>query len=329
MKNLHENIIKISEKIQKEKNYDLIDNVEKKRKIYDFSTNKGQEESLNNFINQNVFYAQDATRKKHYKKLLKYIRVIDYVFNEAKFNLIKLSLEQLKNKFTLFYQNYINNENNNIPILKITLFTLSYEIKFIPEIVDLNDLIFDKFIQNNIYSVIYKKSFIDPQEFPQYMTVFEEVFDTTVDQNANLNLLIKEHPVIVGLLNDIKEQFNNCCNALVDYSNSLQPVLDNFHKFNKINFKELENSCTPQLINEYLVSFVEESKVVRSLKKIVNIGLFELDCEQLLEMVVDAPSTWLTKVRLLVPIVIEKKITSLIEILRNLSKNLSIKVNNI
>jgi hypothetical protein len=46
-------------------------------------------------------------------------------------------------------------------------------------------------------------------------------------------------------------------------------------------------------------------------------------------MVVDAPSTWLTKVRLLVPIVIEKKITSLIEILRNLSKNLSIKVNNI
>ena len=32
------------------------------------------------------------------------------------------------------------------------------------------DIYVDKFIQDNIYCVIYKRSFIDPQEFPLYMT---------------------------------------------------------------------------------------------------------------------------------------------------------------
>lgn len=34
--------------------------------------------SVQNFIKDAIPYAQDATRKTHYKKLLRYLRVVDY-----------------------------------------------------------------------------------------------------------------------------------------------------------------------------------------------------------------------------------------------------------
>ena len=42
--------------------------------------NNDEGANIQNFIKDAIPYAQDATRKTHYKKLLRYIRVIDYLF---------------------------------------------------------------------------------------------------------------------------------------------------------------------------------------------------------------------------------------------------------
>ena len=63
---------------------------------------------IQNFIKDAIPYAQDATRKTHYKKLLKYIRVMDYIFNEAKFETIDNSLEILEKRFSRLYSCYVN-----------------------------------------------------------------------------------------------------------------------------------------------------------------------------------------------------------------------------
>ena len=68
----------------------------------------GSVNNIQNFIKDSIPYAQDATRKTHYKKLLRYIRVMDYVFNEAKFDLINFSLEMLDKKFKRLYECYLN-----------------------------------------------------------------------------------------------------------------------------------------------------------------------------------------------------------------------------
>lgn len=47
---------------------------------------------VQNFLKDAMPYAQDATRRTHYKKLLRYIRVIDFLFNNAKYDLIKNSM---------------------------------------------------------------------------------------------------------------------------------------------------------------------------------------------------------------------------------------------
>ena len=51
-------------------------------------------------------YAQDATRRTHYKTLLKFIRAMDYIFNVAKTRLIQNSLELLNSRFERFYECY-------------------------------------------------------------------------------------------------------------------------------------------------------------------------------------------------------------------------------
>ena len=79
----------------------LDDNVSTDQSTSDTKKDKKNDEGANiqNFIKDAIPYAQDATRKTHYKKLLRYIRVIDYLFNEAKYQVINLSLGLLDKKF--------------------------------------------------------------------------------------------------------------------------------------------------------------------------------------------------------------------------------------
>ena len=273
-------------------------------------------------------YAQDATRRTHFKTLLKFIRSMDYIFNLAKTRLIQNSLELLNSRFERFYECY-ENDFSDSPILKLTLFTLKDEIKYMPGLIDINDLIFDKFIQDNIYCVIYKRSFIDPQEFPLYMTCFEEVFDTSCDQNTNLNTRIKDSIPFNSVMSKIKDNFNKCCNALNNYVTSLKPILLNYNICSKISFNELGKTATAVDLKKHIKNFEEEATKVRQLKKFINIGLFELDSTQFLEMVIDAPRNWLEKIRNIIPQIIVNKHRDLISILEKLLKELSIEVNNV
>ena len=51
--------------------------------------------SMNAFLKDSVPYSQDATRKRYFKKILKYIRLIDFLFGYTKIDLIKNSLNLL------------------------------------------------------------------------------------------------------------------------------------------------------------------------------------------------------------------------------------------
>jgi hypothetical protein len=103
-------------------------------------------------------YAQDATRRyflkkltnlfkyfrTHYKKLLRFIRSVDFLYNEAKFNLINESLEALTGRFERIYDNYINNIMD-IPILISYCHPLKASIFYLPNPKDIKKSIFDNF----------------------------------------------------------------------------------------------------------------------------------------------------------------------------------------
>ena len=276
--------------------------------------NKDKESEINiqNFIKNAIPYAQDATRKTHYKKLLRYIRVMDYIFNEAKYETIQYSLELLVKKFKRLYECYLNKWVDP-PMIITKILCMSDKIYYNPSIKLIYEALFDNFIQETIYTVIYKKNFIEPQEFPKYMSCYEEVFDVSIDQNANLNSRLKETEYIASLFEALRENFELCHKELNKEVDKLRPILENYLKNSKISFTELEKNSTPTQLKELLIEFQEKEKVVKTIKPIINIGIFEFQLDDLLEMVSDAPRQWIEKMNKVIPNVLASKMRSSIE----------------
>jgi hypothetical protein len=87
------------------------------------------------------------------------------------------------------------------------------------------------------------------------MSVFEEVFDISVDQNANLNTRIKESKAILDKFNTIRENFDKCHDELNKYADSLVPIYRTYLEYNKLNFKNLEKTSTPKELKDLLDDF--------------------------------------------------------------------------
>ena len=300
---------KASENSNNEKNNEQNENnnnTEKKVLSKKAKEKKTQENNLQAFLKDAIPYAQDATRKRHYKKLLRYIRLIDFLFNQAKFDLIIFSLKMLNKKFERLYEAYLNEWSDN-PIIVAVILTLGSKISYNPSMELIKTAIFDHFIQENIYTTIYKKSFIDPQEFPQYMICFEEVFEISIDQNSVLNGRVKESDEFNFYYKSIKKNFDNCHKALNKYANDLTPILNNYISNSKINFVELEEEATHEELRDLIVKLKEEDQKVRALKKKINIGLFEFQLDYLLDQVVYEPRKLLKKCFLMIPNILVRK----------------------
>jgi len=275
--------------------------------------------NIQNFIKNAIPYAQDATRKTHYKKLLRYIRVMDYIFNESKFETIKFSLELLVKKFKRLYECYLNHWVDP-PLIITKILCMGDKIYYNPSIRFIYEAIFDNFIQETIYTVIYKKNFIEPQEFPKYMSCYEEVFEISIDQNGNLNSRIKETEHINELFDSLQENFDLCHKELNKEVEKLRPILENYLKNSKISFVDLERNSTPNQLKELLAEFQEKEKIVKKIKPIVNIGIFEFQLDDLLDMVSDAPRQWIEKMNKVIPNVLTTKMKNSIE---RMSKHLT------
>jgi hypothetical protein len=145
------------------------------------------------------------------------------------------------------------------------------------------------------------------------MSCFEEVFDVTTDQNANLNARLKETEAITKLFESLKDHFELCHQELNKTVETLRPILENYLKNNKINFHELEKTANPTELKDLLAEFQEKEKVIKHLKPIINVGIFEFQLDDLLELVSTAPRTWIDKMNKVIPNVLISKVRSSIE----------------
>ena len=315
-----------------DKNKKTISNIsEKERDNEKEKDNKNEKDnneknSIKTFLKDAIPYAQDATRKRHFKKLLRYIRLVDFLFNYAKSDLILNSLKNLGKKFERLYEAYTN-KWNDIPLLITMVLPLGDKISYNPSIELIKAAIFDNFIQENIYSVINVKNFVDPEEFPQYMICFEEVFDISVDQNGALNTRIKQDREFNKVFNDIKENFEKCHEALDKTAADLSPSLKQYNKFMKINFNKVEAEADHTELINYIQSFKEEGEIVRKLNKKINIGIFEFHLELFLEQIVNVPFQLLKKIYGIIPKILLRKVEELTQEIDMNYNNINIIVN--
>ena len=112
------------------------------------------------------------------------------------------------------------------------------------------------------------------------MVCMEEVFETSVDQNHNLNLRIKEDPKIINLLSSIRAIMNKSYGELREYAQNLLPILLHFNQYESLNFNDF-NYSKPEILKEYLHKFVVEESVVSAIRPKTTIGIFEFNLKNL------------------------------------------------
>jgi hypothetical protein len=211
--------------------------------------------SVNIFLKDAVPFAQDATRKRYFRKILKYIRLIDFLYGYAKADLIKNSLRVFGKRLARSYECY-KNQCTDMPILIVMVVTLENQVSYTPAIELIKGSFFDNFIHENINLVVNLKYFVDPEEFPQYMVCFEDVFDTSVDQNNALSSRIKYDKEFIALIKDIQTSFGNCQNAMEQTALSLTPSLINYNKFIKLDFHKIEKESNHADLNNNLILLI-------------------------------------------------------------------------
>ena len=145
------------------------------------------------------------------------------------------------------------------------------------------------------------------------MSCFEEVFEISVDQNSNLNARIKDTESIQHLFESLKDNFELCHKEINKCVDTLRPILENYLKNSKINFADLEKTATPTELKDLLAEFHEKEKTIKQLKPIINIGIFEFQLDDLLDLVSNAPRGWIDKMNRVIPNVLTEKVRNSIE----------------
>lgn len=217
----------------------------------------------------------------------------------------------------------------DIPLIIAYIIPFKDSIKYNPHLEIIKKSIFEEFITEKVYTVIYRKSFIDPQEFPAYMNCFEEVFETSVDQNSNLNMRIKEDKIISDLFSEIKTSVDSCIKEVDKFIKELLPVIVNYNEFDNIDFKILTVEAKPDQLKDLLEKFIKEQQIISKLKSRVNMGLFELNMSDVISLVHNAPDNWINKMKELVPKVLIMNLKDMTMTLNKHLKHLSIQINSV
>ena len=155
------------------------------------------------------------------------------------------------------------------------------------------------------------KNFTNPEEFPQYLICFEDVFDVTMDQNGALNPRIKHNSEINDLLKNIKISFGNCHNVLEEKAMSLTPSLMNYNKLFKLDFNQIESNLDHNDLNNYIKMFKEEGDVVIKMHRKTNIEIFEFNQELFLEQIINIPFNYMRKIFFIIPRILSRKMDEL------------------
>jgi len=142
-------------------------------------------------VHKSMPYTQEATTRTHYKRLTKYIRLIDYMVMDSKLQLIEntitKSLNVVQADFTPEGRIRAKDRRQN-PIFEIDIwFSPDRELKFEPDKFELRDAI-KKAVTEGIQIVCSNELFLVSAEFEEYTSSRKDEFgdDKDIDEQNDL-----------------------------------------------------------------------------------------------------------------------------------------------
>lgn len=233
-------------------------------------------------------YTQQSTINLHYKKLKRFIRLIDYLVLDSKMNMVNNSLVKA-GKFLESAEQILSaklrNNGGLIPILIVKPEFVGEQIVFNPSLERILKS-FDDTISRGLHYVCDQHSMLlNAPEFVTYTSVNENGKESGND-TLDLHQIILNHETFSFYRGYIMNLFSKIFDYVLKNTEDLEKILQIVVKCRNFRPEMLEGQ-ERQYIQDLLVTLVQDDDLLRRINEKLEVGIFSYEREDLKNEIID------------------------------------------
>ncbi|OMJ81675.1 hypothetical protein SteCoe_17784 [Stentor coeruleus] len=289
-------------------------------------TKKTQEDENEPFLvgdvnNKQMPYTQDAIIRTHYKRLTKFIRLCDYHVIDAKINLSRILHSRMKYTVTFDYtvrdkKTLIRRQNQ--PIFVVKCFFQNRVLYFEPNNEHIKKAIYDATIRG-LTILLNNYMLVNAPEFASYHGGDYE--DRQADEEFDLLQMIVNDDDIKKDHRIMKDCIDISFSKVIEKAHMITPYLEIYYRNLNMNVEDLANAEVEE-IKKVIEEYKKQEEDFNALKEIQDIGMFQLNIENLKKTILPSPTLCMKKIENFLPEVAFECSASLITVLHEANKNL-------
>ena len=268
-------------------------------------------------------FTQEAIIRTHYKRLAKFVRLCDYQIIDAKVMLSYQSNMKIKAAITFDYsardkKGFLRRQNQ--PLFVVKAYFQSQNLYFEPTNEHIKKAIYDATIRG-LTILLNNYMLVSAPEFEKYTRALEEFEEKQTEEEFDLLQMVVNDEQIKNIQASVKEGIDNSFEKLVNHAKKIEPFIETFHRNNKLKVENLINEdieMIKQLINDYK----NQEEDFKSIREIEDIGVFQLNVEDIKRVLLPSPTSCLRKIEEFLPQIALDSANSLTNILNEANKNL-------
>ena len=257
-----------------------------------------------------MLYTQEATTRTHYARLVKYVRLIDYMLMDSKLSLINNSvshaLEIVREDFSNDRKIILRNKIQSWPLFEIE-WSFVRELYYTPSMYDLRDAIKNA-VSEGIQLVCINEQFLHSLEFISKAYNNQDYEEKVAGEfNDLINLAISSETIRNNCQN-IYDQIEFSFNNIIEYARNFQKYIDFYLENNKTDWTQYQDhEAFRKAINEHLR---QEDEIERFVP-ITDILIYRLNANNLRNDIRPSPGKCLVQIRDYMPKLSYQKLESL------------------
>ena len=268
-------------------------------------------------------HTQEAIIRTHYKRLAKFVRLVDYLIIDAK---IILSYQSnIKIKDTIKFDYNIKEKKSLLrrqhqPLFVIECTFSGRELYFEPTNESINKAIYDAIIRG-LTVLLNNYMLLSSEDFAKYRAALEEYEEKQNDEEFDLlQMVINDEPLKV-IQEEAKTGINFAFQKLKEYSNKFLPYIEMYHRNSRLKVENLIHEDIED-IKELILDYKKQEEDLRSLKDVEDFGIFQLNIERMKSVIMPSPTQCLKKIESFLPKIALESATNLTQALNEANKNL-------
>ena len=290
--------------------------------------NKGPEDDADPFLvgdmsNKQMPYTQEAIIRTHYKRLAKFVRLCDYQIIDAKVTLSYQS--NLKIKSAINYDYYSKDKKpllrrQNQPLFVIKANFQERSLDFDPTNENIKKAIYDATIRG-LTILLNNYMLASAPEFEKYSRALEEYEEKQTEEEFDLLQMIVNDDNIKSIQAQVKEGIDTSFARLVEKASTVLPLIETYHRNNRLNVQNLEDEDI-EVIKHLILDYKEQEERFKGLKEVEDIGIFQLNIENIKNILLPSPTSCLKKIETYLPQIAFESASKLTATLSQFNTNL-------